>query len=66
MPPTFLFVFDVSKTAIDTGYLPIVTTSILKAIESNAIPGGDRTRVGFLTYDDKEHFETASNDSKYR
>jgi len=56
MPPTFLFVFDVSKTAIDTGYLPIVTTSILKAIESNAIPGGDRTRVGFLTYDDKVHY----------
>ena len=56
MPPTFLFVFDVSKSAIDTGYLPIVTASILKAIESDSIPGGDRTVVGFLTYDDKVHY----------
>lgn len=43
MAPTFLFVFDVSKTAIDSGYLSIITNSILKAIEANAIPGGDRT-----------------------
>ena len=56
MPPTFLFVFDVSKSAIDTGYLPIATNSILKAIESDLIPGGDRTVVGFLTYDDKVHY----------
>lgn len=56
MAPTFLFVFDVSKNALDTGYLPIVTASILKAIEANAVPGGDRTVVGFLTYDDKVHY----------
>ena len=56
MAPTFLFVFDVSKNAIDSGYLSIITNSILKAIESNAIPGGDRTCIGFLTYDDKVHY----------
>lgn len=56
MAPTFLFVFDVSKSAVDTGYLSIATSSILKAIQSNAIPGGDRTVVGFLTFDDKVHY----------
>lgn len=56
MAPTFLFVFDVSKNALDTGYLPIATASILKALEAGAIPGGERTVVGFLTYDDKVHY----------
>lgn len=56
MAPTFLFVFDVSKSAVDTGYLAIATATILKAIESNSIPGGDRTVVGFLTFDDKVHY----------
>lgn len=56
MAPTFLFVFDVSKSAVDTGYLSLATASILKAIESETIPGGDRTVVGFLTFDDKVHY----------
>ena len=56
MAPTFLFVFDVSKNAIDSGYLSIITASILKAIDSNAIPGGERTMIGFLTFDDKVHY----------
>jgi protein transport protein SEC24 len=56
MAPTFLFVFDVSKSALDSGYLPIATSSILKAIEADSIPGGDRTNIGFLTFDDKVHY----------
>jgi len=56
MAPTFLFVFDVSKSAIDTGYLQIITASILKAIEEETFPGGDRTVVGFLTFDEKVHY----------
>jgi protein transport protein SEC24 len=56
MAPTFLFVFDVSKSALDTGYLPIATGTIIKAIEADSIPGGERTVVGFLTYDDKVHY----------
>ena len=50
MNPTYLFVFDVSKSAVDTGYLSIVTASILKAIENETLPGGDRVYVGFLTF----------------
>lgn len=56
MNPTYLFVFDVSKSAVDTGYLSIVTASILKAIENDTLPGGDRVYVGFLTFDDKVHY----------
>lgn len=64
MAPTFLFIFDVSKNAIDSGYLTIVANSIIKAIEADTIPGGDRTVVGFLTYDDKVHYYNLKNTLK--
>ena len=56
MAPTYIFVFDVSKTAIESGYLSIVTQTISRAIEEGTIPGGERTRVGFLTFDDTTHY----------
>jgi len=34
MPPTFIFVMDVSKPAIDTGYLNICTHTIKNVIEN--------------------------------
>jgi protein transport protein SEC24 len=34
MPPTFIFVMDVSKPAIDSGYLPICTGTIKNIIEN--------------------------------
>lgn len=40
MPPTFIFVLDVSKPAIDTGYLNICTSTIKNVIESFLLPGG--------------------------
>ena len=56
MAPTYVFVFDVSKTAIESGYLEIVTQTIKRSIEEGSIPGGERTRVGFLTFDDTIHY----------
>lgn len=56
MPPTYLFVLDVSKPAIDTGYLQIATSTIKSVIESKLLPGGERTRIGFITYDSSVHF----------
>jgi len=41
MPPSYIFVFDVSKSAVDSGYLSIVAGTIRQAIEEDRIPGGD-------------------------
>jgi protein transport protein SEC24 len=34
MPPTFVFILDVSKPAIDSGYLQLCTGTIKSVIES--------------------------------
>jgi protein transport protein SEC24 len=56
MPPTYVFVLDVSKPAIDTGYLSICASTIKSVIESSLLPGGERTRIGFITFDSSVHF----------
>jgi protein transport protein SEC24 len=47
MPPTYVFVMDVSKPAIDSGYLNICVSTIKSVIENQLLPGGERTRVHF-------------------
>lgn len=47
---------DVSKPAIDTGYLNICVDTIKSVIEGQLLPGGERTRVLFITYDSCVHF----------
>ncbi|CDW76512.1 sec23 sec24 trunk domain containing protein [Stylonychia lemnae] len=56
MPPTYVFVLDVSKPAIDTGYLQLATSTIKSVVENKLLPGGERTRIGFITYDSSVHF----------
>ena len=56
MPPTFVFVMDVSKPAIDSGYLQTCVNVIRNVIENELLPGGTRTRVLFITYDNSVHF----------
>ena len=56
MPPTYVFVMDVSKPAIDSGYLQIATNTIKSVVEQKLLPGGERTRVCFITYDSSVHF----------
>lgn len=56
MPPTYVFIMDVSKPAIDTGYLQIATSTIKSVIEGKLLPGSERTRIGFITYDSAVHF----------
>ena len=56
MPPTYIFVLDVSRQAIDSGYLPLCVSTIKNVIENQLLPGGERTRVGFITYDSSVHF----------
>lgn len=56
MPPTYIFVLDVSKPALDTGYLQTAVATIKSVLESGLLPGFDRAKVGFLTYDSSVHF----------
>jgi len=56
MAPTYVFVLDVSKNAIESGYLSIVTSVISRAITDETFPGGERTKVALITYDDRIHF----------
>ena len=54
MPPTYVFVIDVSYRAVAAGILPTIAQSIKDALDN--LPGSDRTRVGFITFDSSLHF----------
>jgi protein transport protein SEC24 len=56
MPPTYVFVLDVSKPAIDTGYLGTAVATIKSVIENQLLPGSERARISFVTYDSSVHF----------
>ncbi|XP_038596522.1 protein transport protein Sec24A [Tachyglossus aculeatus] len=53
-PPVYLFVFDVSHNAVETGYLNAVCQSLLENLDS--LPGNTRTKIGFITFDSAIHF----------
>jgi len=60
-PPVFMFVIDVSYTAVVTGMLDAVVASIKEAIQSGNIPGGQRVQVGIITFDTALHFYNLSS-----
>ncbi|XP_040827876.1 protein transport protein Sec24A isoform X2 [Ochotona curzoniae] len=53
-PPVYLFVFDVSHNAVETGYLNSVCQSLLDNLD--LLPGNTRTKIGFITFDSTIHF----------
>lgn len=53
-PAVYLFLLDVSRLAVESGYLQLVCETILSELES--LPGDGRTSVGFITYDSSVHF----------
>ncbi|RLN69823.1 hypothetical protein BBJ29_001459 [Phytophthora kernoviae] len=53
-PPCFVFVIDVSSTAVASGSVQIAVDTIREQLDN--LPGAPRTRVGFLTYDSSIHF----------
>ena len=54
MPPRFFFVIDVSYVAVNSGALPVICQAIKDSLDR--LPGGERTQVGFLTFDSTLHF----------
>lgn len=55
-PPVFMFVIDVSYTAVVTGMLDTVVTTIKEVIQSGSLPGGERAHIGIMTFDTSLHF----------
>ncbi|XP_078263390.1 protein transport protein Sec24B-like isoform X2 [Rhinoraja longicauda] len=53
-PAVYLFVFDVSHNAVESGYLNICCQSLLENLDK--LPGDSRTRIGFITFDSTVHF----------
>ncbi|XP_072439637.1 protein transport protein Sec24A-like isoform X2 [Chiloscyllium punctatum] len=53
-PVTYLFLFDVSYNAVETGYLAIVCKTLLENLDR--LPGDSRTRIGFITFDNNVNF----------
>ena len=54
MPPRFFFVIDVSYVAANAGALPVICQAIKDSLDR--LPGGERTQIGFLTFDSTLHF----------
>ncbi|KZC04482.1 Protein transport protein Sec24B, partial [Dufourea novaeangliae] len=53
-PAVYLFVLDVSRLAVESGYLNIVCNAISE--ELLRLPGDGRTQIGFLAVDSAIHF----------
>ncbi|XP_058800430.1 protein transport protein Sec24A [Phymastichus coffea] len=53
-PAVYLFIFDVSKLAVDSGYLQLVCNIVSE--EMSKLPGDSRTQVGFIAVDSAVHF----------
>nr|MBE5727135.1 Sec24AB ortholog [Cucujiformia] len=53
-PAVYLFLLDVSRLAVECGYLEVVCRVLQEELEN--IPGDLRTQIGFITYDSSLHF----------
>lgn len=54
MPPVYFFVIDVSVSAVNSGMVATTAAAIRSCLDS--LPGAERTRIGFLTFDQHLHF----------
>ncbi|XP_066245647.1 protein transport protein Sec24A [Euwallacea similis] len=57
-PAVYLFLLDVSRFAIESGYLEVLSTVLLEEVKN--LPGDARTQIGFLAYDSALHFFSLS------
>lgn len=56
MPATYIFLFDVSQPAIDSGYIQQAAYTIKGIIEEGTLPGGERIKVMFMAFDKNLYF----------
>nr|XP_053656723.1 protein transport protein Sec24B-like [Cherax quadricarinatus] len=62
-PATYLWVLDVSRQAVDTGYLKIVCDVLLAHLDK--IPGDRRIMIGFITFSNSVQFYLMGEDQKH-
>jgi len=55
MPPAYFFAFDVSQSAVRSGFLKSAIDTVRDCLDSMASKS-ERTRIGFITYDRSIHF----------
>ncbi|XP_071496499.1 protein transport protein Sec24A-like isoform X1 [Diadema antillarum] len=53
-PAVYLFLLDVSFSAVESGYLSVICQTLLEYMEK--MPGDARTMIGFITFDSTLHF----------
>jgi protein transport protein SEC24 len=53
-PPVYLFVVEVSYTAVSSGMLRCAAATLLHTLDR--LPGGERTQIGLITYDSTLQF----------
>merc|ERR1719336_2496426 len=53
-PAVYVFLLDVSRQAVETGYVKAFCDSLLDELDK--LPGDGRTQVSFITYDRTVHF----------
>ena len=58
--PSYFFVLDVSATAVRCGMLQSAANSIKRSLDD--LPGGTRTKIGFITFDNSVHYYNLASD----
>ena len=58
--PTYVFVLDVSATAVRSGMLQSASNAIKASLDD--LPGRGRTKIGFVTFDNSVHFYNMASD----
>jgi hypothetical protein len=53
-PCVFMFVLDVSNTALETGYLPLFCKCLCKQLDN--LPGDSRMMIGLMTFNSSLHY----------
>ena len=56
--PTYFFVIDTSATAVRSGMLAATAAGIKASLDD--LPGGGRTKIGFITFDNAVHYYNLS------
>jgi protein transport protein SEC24 len=58
--PTYFFVLDVSAQAVHSGMLESAANAIKRSLDD--LPGGRRTKIGFITFDNSVHYFNLASD----
>jgi len=58
--PSYFFLIDVTATAVRSGMLNATANAIRDSLDD--LPGGGRTKIGFITYDNSVHYYNLAPD----